>query len=144
MNPLNEYTVGIYPKREDGGNDYAQSPTERKCADMAAALHLLEINPNSHVDAVMAYDDAVKFIKASRSRDLYISATMFAPSMDPVKRREERGHNVSGFVPLTKPAILKVLESMYSKTRRLDCMVIVYLTGQCLFIGGTAAYERAP
>lgn len=83
------------------------------------------------------FDEAVRVVKASRGRALFVTVNGFAPSknQDGVADGHTRGREVSGNVETTRPFLLRYLNNAYSKNSRAECYVRLRVYDNCLFVG---------
>lgn len=97
-----------------------------------------DLGVSTHIEMALTYDDAVKLVKQVKTRRvrLWLTVSQFAPDAG---RFGKDGWHVSGFVPVTRGAVLRFLQEAYtSKHYSGRAMVRMGLYTDCLFIGAGA------
>jgi hypothetical protein len=88
----------------------------------------------AHGYAVVTYDEAVSIIR-NRKLTPVVHVRHFAPCADPVKRAEHQGYDLGATIRAPRREILSMLDSMYGKRFKTECMVKLGFLGYMVFIG---------
>jgi hypothetical protein len=96
-----------------------------------ARRNLDNSNPDTDVELVVSYDDAVKHIKASRNRTFFLRVQTYAP----VKVEAGKVFNLTGHVKVNCAQALDALQSMYGKRFAEEANVELRVFKNSMFIG---------
>lgn len=121
------FTVTHYNGFEPTGV-VAHVPSMKIAIDAAGA--------DGHIEGNMTYDAAVKFIKASKGRSLFLAIGQFAPCADPCKCG--RGFPLQANVPVSKAVALRTLADLYGTRFKTEALVHITRLRGTLFIGKAA------
>lgn len=89
-------------------------------------------NPDTKEDLSLDYDAAVKVIKASRNRQIFIGGSMFLHT----KEDDSKGYRMPFNVPVSAAVALRVLDNVYGTTDKFkdECVVKLHVRASTLFI----------
>lgn len=82
----------------------------------------------------VTFQDAVRQLKASRNRAIFLFATTAAQKADD----ETKGYNLSGCIKVSAPQAIKFLTSAYQGLEE-KALVAIEVDERCFFVG-TGAY----
>lgn len=97
-----------------------------------ATRNLLNDNPDTAEELSLPYDEAVKYIKGSRNRQIFLGGTQFIYTKDDA----DKGYRMPFNVPVNAAAALQVLGNIYSTSSKFktECVVKLSVSKHCLFI----------
>lgn len=89
------------------------------------------------INYLVEHTEAVRVIKASNGRAIFIRANGFAPSknQEGVVAGHTHGRDVMVSVRVTKPAALHHLAWDYSERTRNECFVKLTVSNRCIWLG---------
>lgn len=88
-------------------------------------------NPDTDVEMVVSYDEAVKQIRASRNRAFFLRVQSYAP----VKVEAGKVFNLTGHVKVNSAQALEALQSMYGKRFAEEANVELRIFKNSMFVG---------